>query len=344
VKLHVTLLGGGFGRRINPDFTVEAALVSQKARRPVKVVWTREDDLRHDFYRPCAMHRIEASLGADGYPVAWRHRMSSAAIDATFGPARGGGFGGSEGDGAGNMSYRVPNRSLEYTLLDSGVPRGWWRAVHTTHTTFAVESFIDELAQAAGKDPVEYRLALIDRVPVERPGIGSRDFPFSPERLKAVLRLAAEKAGWNSPVPPGRFRGVACGFDHLSYAAEVVEVSVLNRAVKIERIVCAADCGPVMNPSGARAQLEGGIIQALSAATRERVTIAGGGVEQRNFDGYPILRINEAPPVIETWFVETDTNPSGLGEPAVPPLAPALANAVARATGQRPRSLPFRLG
>jgi isoquinoline 1-oxidoreductase beta subunit len=241
------------------------------------------------------------------------------------------------------MAYRVPNRSLEYTLLESGVHRGWWRAVHTTHTTFAVESFIDELAQAAGTDPLEYRLALIDAVPVEKPGIGSRRFPFSPDRLKGVLRLAAEKAGWGSAPPAGRFRGIACGYDHLSYAAEVVEVSVRNNAVKIERVVCAADCGPVINPSGARAQLEGGIIQALSAATRERITIARGGVEQGNFDGYQLLRINEAPPIIETWFVETDTPPTGLGEPAVPPLAPALANAIARATGRRLRSLPLSL-
>lgn len=343
VTIHIPLLGGGFGRRINPDFTVEAALVARQVSGPVQVFWTREDDLRHGFYRPCARHRLDAALGPDGFPIAWRHRMSTPAIEATFGPSEEG-YGGSEGDGGGNMAYRVPNRSLEYTLLQSGVHRGWWRAVHTTHATFAVESFIDELAQAAGRDPLEYRLALIDSVPVGRPSIGSRAFPFNPERLQGVLRLAAEKAGWSSPAPAGRFRGIACGYDHLSYAAEVVEVSLRTNRVQIERVVCAADCGPVINPSGARAQVEGGIIQALSAATRERITIAGGGVEQRNFDGYPILRISEAPPVIETWFAETDTEPTGLGEPAVPPLAPALANAIARATGKRLRSLPLSLG
>ena len=343
VTVHIPLLGGGFGRRINPDFTVETALVARQVSGPVQVFWTREDDLRHGFYRPCAMHRLDAALAPDGFPLAWRHRMSTPAISATYGPSEEG-YGGSEGDGAGNMAYRVPNRSLEYTLLESGVPRGWWRAVHTTHATFAVESFIDELAEAAGRDPLEYRLALIDSVPVGRPSIGSREFPFSPDRLKGVLRLAAEKAGWGSPAPAGRFRGIACGYDHLSYAAEVVEVSLRNNRVKIERVVCAADCGPVINPSGARAQLEGGIIQALSAATRERITIAGGGVEQRSFADYPILRISEAPPVIETWFAETDTEPTGLGEPAVPPLAPALANAIARATGKRLRSLPLGLG
>jgi isoquinoline 1-oxidoreductase beta subunit len=341
VTLHVTLMGGGFGRRINPDFTVEAALVSQKAGAPVKVVWTRDDDLGHDFYRPCAMHRIEASLGADGYPEAWRHRMITPAISVTIGD-RSGKYGGDESDGAGNMSYRIPNRSSEYTLLDSGVPRGWWRAVSTTHATFAVESFIDELAEAAGKDPVAYRLALIDRIPVDNPA-PSKQFPFDPERLKGVLRLAAEKAGWGRTLPAGRGMGVACGIDHLSYAAEVVEVSVEPGRLLVHRVVCAADCGPVINPTGARAQLEGGIVQALSAATKERITIAGGGVEQRNFDTYEILRFADAPAAIETHFVETDTHPTGLGEPAVPPLAAALANAIYRATGKRPRSLPIRL-
>ena len=341
VTVHVTLLGGGFGRRINPDFTVEAALLSQKLQKPVKVVWTREDDLRHDFYRPCAMHRIEATLGADGYPQAWRHRMVTPAIDATFGPPQGGrGFGGDESDGASNMPYRIPNRSCEYTLLESGVPRGWWRAVHTTHTVFAVESFLDELAAATGKDPVEYRLALIDQIP-GAPGESS--FPFEPGRLKGVLQLAAEKAGWGKPLPAGHAMGVAVARDHLIYAAEVVEVSVENGKLRIHKVVCAADCGPVLNPTGARAQVEGGIILGLSAALHERITIAGGAVEQRNFNDYRVLRINEAPLLIETHFVDTDGHPLGLGEPAVPPLAPALANAIARASGQRPRRLPFEI-
>ena len=293
VQVHVTLMGGGFGRRINPDFTVEAALLSQKIKQPVKVVWTREDDLRHDFYRPCSTHRIEASLGADGRPEAWRHRVSTPSIDVLYGPKPPNGWGPNETDGSANMSYRVPNRSCEYTLLDSGVPRGWWRAVSTTHGMFAVESMIDELAEAAGKDPYEYRLGLIDKVWWQQPP-DSKEFPFSPDRLKGVLTLAA-------------------------------------------------DSGPVLNPIGARAQLEGGIIQGLSATIKERITIVGGAVKERNFDGYSVLRINEAPAVIEVYFVETDTHPTGFGEPAVPPVAAGLANAIYRATGKRVRTLPLGL-
>ncbi|MFN0179512.1 MAG: molybdopterin cofactor-binding domain-containing protein [Gemmatimonadales bacterium] len=342
VQVHVTLMGGGFGRRINPDFTVEAALVSQRVNQPVKVVWTREDDLRHDFYRPCALHRVDASLGADGMPEAWRHRLSTPSIDVTYGPKPGPGWGPNEADGSGNMSYRIANRSSEYTLLESGVPRGWWRAVSTTHGVFATESMIDELATAAGKDPVEYRLALIDKYTLPQPA-DSKQFPFDPERLKGVLRTAAEKAGWGRTLPAGHGMGVACSFDHLGYAAEVFEVSVINDRLRIHRVVCAADSGPIVNPSGARAQIEGGIIQGLSAALKERITIAGGAVAQRNFDGYSLLRINEAPAVIEAYFVETDTEPTGLGEPSVPPVAPALANAIFKATGKRLRTLPLAI-
>jgi isoquinoline 1-oxidoreductase beta subunit len=339
VTTHVTLLGGGFGRRINPDFTVEAALVSKEIQAPVQVLWTREDDMRHDFYRPCAVHRLEATLGADGYPVAWRHRASTAAIDATFSSR--GDFGASEANGGGDVSYRIPNRSFEYTLLASGVPRGWWRAVHTTHTTFAVESFIDELAEKAGKDPLEYRLALIDKYPVDKPA-DDKNYPFDPERLKGVLRLAAEKAGWGKPVPAGHGVGIACVIDHLSYCAEVVEASVERGQVRVHRVVAAADCGPVVNPNSGRAQLEGGVTQALSAALHERITIQNGGVVEGNFDTYPLLRINEAPVAIEAYFVNRpNVHPTGLGEPSVPPLAPALASALYRATGKRYRSLPL---
>ena len=343
VRLHVTLMGGGFGRRINPDFTVEAALLSQKLQQPVKVVWTRDDDLRHDFYRPCAMHRLEAALGPDGFPVAWRHRMSTPAISATYGPPPDGGYGKGVAAGVGpELPYRVPNQLCEYTLLQSGVPRGWWRAVESTHTIFALESFIDELAEAAGKDPVEYRLALIAQVP---PGQSEEDrkYPFDPERMKGVLRLAAGKAGWGKPLPQGHGMGVAVARDHLIYCAEAVEASVENGKLRIHKVVCAVDTGPIINPDGARAQLEGGVVQALSAALKERITIAGGAVEQRNFDSYRVLRINEAPLVIETHFIETDTEPTGMGEAAMATLAPAVANAITRATGKRPRVLPLEV-
>jgi isoquinoline 1-oxidoreductase beta subunit len=343
VTLHVTLMGGGFGRRLNADYSVEAALVARKVQGPVKVIWTREDDLRHVFYRPCAYHRIAASLGADGFPEAWRHRFSTPAIAATLGPPGADGYGPGESDGAGNMAYRVPNRSCEYTLLESGVHRGWWRAVHTTHTVFAVESFLDELAAAAGRDPLAYRLAMIDEVTVPRPPAGAGDFKLNPARLKGVLQLAADKAGWSTPLPAGRGRGIACTFDHLSYSAIVVEVSAHGEAVHIERIVCAADCGPVINPNGAMQQLQGGLLQALSVALHERITVKGGGVEQGNFNSYHLLRLPDVPRQVEVYFADTDAPPSGLGETAVPPLAPALANAIAKATGKRLRSLPLEI-
>lgn len=342
VQVHVTLMGGGFGRRINPDFTVEAALLSQKIKQPVKVVWTREDDLRHDFYRPCSTHRIDASLAADGLPEAWRQRISTPSIDVLYGPKPAPGWGPNESDGSANMSYRVPNRSCEYTLLESGVPRGWWRAISTTHGMFAVESMIDELADAAGRDPYEYRLALIDNVWWQQPP-DSKDFPFEAERLKGVLKRAAEKAGWGRTLPAGHGMGISCGFDHLGYAAEVFEVSVINNRLRVHRVVVAADSGPVLNPLGARAQLEGAVTQGLSAALRERITIVGGAVKERNFDGYQILRINEAPAQIEVHFVETDTHPTGFGEPGMPPVAAALTNAIYRATGKRIRTLPLGL-
>jgi isoquinoline 1-oxidoreductase beta subunit len=343
VAVEISLLGGGFGRRINPDFAVEAALVARQVNAPVQVQWTREDDLQHDFYRPMAVHVIEASLGADGYPEAWRHRMSTPAVFRTTEPdLPEDEIGLDESNGASDMLYRVPNRSLEYTYQPSGVPRGWWRAVHTTHTTFAVESFIDELAEKAGKDPYQYRMHLIDELQVSEPE-PDEDFPWDPARLRGVLKLAAEKSGWGKKLPDGHGMGIAAAIDHLSYAAEVVEVSVIDGKLRIHKVVCAADCGPVLNPNGARAQLEGGVIQGLSVALKEKITIAAGRVEQRNFSDYPILRIDEAPVVIETYFADTDAHPTGLGEPAVPPVAAALANAIYRATGKRPRSLPIQL-
>lgn len=345
VTVEVTLLGGGYGRRINPDAPTEAALVARQVDAPVQVVWDRTDDIRHDFYRPCAVHRMDAVLGADGYPLAWRNRFSTPAINGSMQDEVDQlAFGSSEAQGGGDMFYRVPNRSCEYTYLPSSLTRGWWRAVHTTHTTFAVESFIDELAERAGMDAVEYRLALIDQIPVDNPGWFTSDPQFAPapERLKGVLRLAAERGGWGEPVPEGHGVGIACGIDHLTYSAGLVEVSVENGNVKIERVVVAADCGPVINPDMGRAQLEGGAIQGLSAALGEELTVRNGAVVQGNFDTYQLLRMRDAPAAIETHFADTDAPPTGLGEPAVPPMAPALANAVYRATGERPRRLPIR--
>ena len=341
VEVNVTLLGGGFGRRINPDFPVEAALVAQRTAGPVQVVWTREDDLRNDFYRPPAVHAIKGGLSSDGSLDVWRHRFSSAPIRATVAGKTEDAQGTGEANGASDTPYRIPNKVFEYTALNSGVTRGWWRAVHTTHTTFAVESFLDEMAELAGADPLAFRLAMLDEVTPTPPST-SDNFVPDPRRLAGVLRLAAEQAGWHDrPVPTGRGRGIACAIDHQSYAAEVVEASMENGRIRVHKVVCAADCGPVYNPDGALAQIEGGIVQALSAALGEAVTIDRGGVVQGNFDTYHMLRINDAPVEIEAVFARTDAPPTGLGEPSVPPLAPALANALFRATGQRMRKLPF---
>jgi len=345
VKVHVTpLMGGGFGRRINPDFSIEAAVIARQVEggAPVQVVWTREDDMRHDFYRQCAVHRLDAVLGADGNPVAMRHRLCTPAIDASGGKT--GEFGPGESDGIGNHVYRVPNRSTEYTLLQSGVPRGWWRAVNTTHGTFALESFMDELADRAGKDPYQYRLDLIDGWVVEKP-TDSKDFPFDPNRFRRVLTLAAEKANWGSPLPAGHGRGIAQNVpDHLTYAAVVVEASLQKSRLQVHRVVVAVDCGRVVNPDGARAQLEGGVVQAMSAALGEAITIERGGVVEGNFDRYKLLRMGQEPAVVEChWVTDDSVAITGLGEPSVPPLFPALANAIARATGRRLRQMPFDL-
>lgn len=343
VELSIPLLGGGYGRRINPDATVEAALVARRVDGPVQVTWSREDDMRHDFYRPCAVHRVDAVLGDDGLPEAWRQRFSTPAIDGTYADeVDEEAFALGESTGAADMLYRVPNRSCEYTHLRSELTRGWWRAVSTTHTRFAVECFLDELAEAAGRDPLELRLELIGELPVDRPA-PNEDFPPEPERLKGVLRRAAEEAGWGRDLPEGRGMGIACAIDHLSYSAEVVEVTVEGGAPTIDRVTCAVDCGPVVNPDHGRAQVEGAAIQGLSAALGEEITVEDGAVVQDNFDDYRVLRIGRAPREVEVHFVETITHPTGLGEPGLPPAAPALANAIHDATGRRLRTLPLEL-
>ena len=341
VTLHITLLGGGFGRRLNADFCVEAAMIAQQIAAPVQVMWTREDDLGHDFFRPCGLHRLEASLDERGHPHAMRHRLCNPAIGAFYRPGDAKAFAESETHGAGAAFYRVPHRKSEYTLLRSGVPRGWWRAVGTTHSLFAIESFVDELAEAAGIDALDYRMALIDQRP---PGSGKLepDEVFVAQRMKDCLALAAERAGWRSAVPAGRGRGLACSFDHQSYAAVVIEASMQGGRIAVHRVVCAADCGTVIDPCGARAQIEGSITHGLSAALHERMTIAAGGAADTNFHAYQLLRMHEAPVAIEVHFVDRpDVHVTGLGEPALPVVAPALANALYRATGHRLRELPL---
>jgi isoquinoline 1-oxidoreductase beta subunit len=325
VKVHVTMLGGGFGRRGQIDYVTDAVEVSKAVRAPVKVIWTREDDIRHDYYRPTTHNVFRAALGTDGRPVAWLHRIAGPGILHQRGlPA--GQMDGTMVEGAANMPYDIPNLQVEYTNRDFGIPVGFWRSVGASQNAFVVESFVDELAHAAGKDPFEYRRALLGKS----------------LRHKGVLELAAGKGGWGSPLPAGRHRGIAVAFSYGSWAAEVAEVSVdPEGVVRVHRVVCAIDCGLAVNPDQIEAQMQGGIAWGLTAALRSHITIQDGRVQQSNFHDYPMLRLHEMP-AVEVHILPSDAAPGGVGEPAVPPLAPAVANAIFAATGQRVRRLPIR--
>ena len=331
VQLHTTLLGGGFGRRASPisDFVVEAVEVAKAVRAPVKVVWTREDDIRGGWYRPMAYDRLTAGLDASGNLVAWSHTVVSQSIMAgtMFEPFIKNGVDGSSVEGAIEMAYAIPNVLVDLHTTKVGVPVSWWRSVGNSHTAFVVESFMDELAHAAGKDPYEFRRALLTKQP----------------RHLGVLELAASKARWGAPLPKGHGRGIALHFSFDTYVAEVAEVSINDQgAVRVHRVVAVVDCGRVVNPDGVAAQIEGGIIFALSAALKGEITLDRGRVQQRNFHDYQMLRINEAPE-IEVHIVPSTEHPTGVGEPGVPPAAPAVTNAIFAATGKRVRKLPIRM-
>jgi isoquinoline 1-oxidoreductase beta subunit len=337
VIVHTTLMGGGFGRRYMADYPAEVAQIARVVGKPVQLVWTREDDMTHDFYRPASCHRMQGVVDANGRPVAWFHTLASTSIrgywDPHAPPER------QEVGGAKEMPYAIPNVRLEFNGVASAVPRAWWRSVENSFNGFAVESFIDELAAAAGHDPVQFRKTLL--VKPANWKAKSDDDP-DPARLRAVLEVAAEKADWGKPLPKGRGRGIAAFCSFGSYFAEVAEVTVKGGEFKIDRIVAAVDCGQIVNPESVRSQTEGAIIFGLSAALKNEITIKNGAVEQTNFDGYDPIRINEAPP-IEMYLVGSKEDPGGMGEPGLPPIAPAVANAIFAASGQRLRKLPFQL-
>jgi isoquinoline 1-oxidoreductase beta subunit len=339
VTVHTTLMGGGFGRRYMADYPAEATQIAKVVGKPVQLVWSREDDMTHDFYRPSACHQMRGAVDEQGKPLLWSHTIASTSIGAWWDPPDKQAPEKSEVGGAEQMPYAVPNVRLEYNPVASSVPPLWWRSVEHSFNGFAVESFIDELAAAAGQDAVQFRKSLLVKPANWKPK--DEDDP-DPARLRAVLEVAAAKADWGKPMPKGRGRGIASYASFGSYFAEVAEVTVKGGEFKIDRIVVAVDCGQIVNPESVRSQAEGAIIYGLSAALKNEITIKNGAVEQTNFDGYDPIRINEAPP-IEVHLVQSREDPGGMGEPALPPIAPAVANAIFAASGQRLRKLPFQL-
>ncbi|MDJ0862379.1 MAG: xanthine dehydrogenase family protein molybdopterin-binding subunit [Gammaproteobacteria bacterium] len=329
VKIHTTFLGGGFGRRANPrsDFVSMAVETSKGIGKPVKLVWTREDDTRGGYYRPMHLSRLQAGLDAEGNLVAWTHRLVGESImkGTPFEAFIKDGIDATSVEGAADMPYAVPHQLVDYHPIDNGVPVLWWRSVGHSYTAFAVEGFLDEVAVAGRRDPVELRLALLKEDP----------------RQARVLQAAADKSGWGKPLPEGRGRGIALHKSFKSVVAQVAEVSVDNNGnPRVHRVTCAVDCGLAVDPDNIHAQMESSIVFGLSAALRGAITFEAGRVQQSNFHDYPLLRINEMPKV-DVHILASDADLGGVGEPGTPPIAPAVCNALYAATGRRVRRLPI---
>jgi isoquinoline 1-oxidoreductase beta subunit len=331
VRIHVQWAGGSFGRRAAPksDYIAEAVMVAKamKGRAPIKLIWTREDDMQAGFYRPMSHHVLEGALDGDGRLIAWRHRAAVPSIfeGTPFAGMMQNGLDPSAVEGSSSLPYAIPNLRVDWHPVQAGVPVLWWRSVGHSQNGFVAEAFFDELAAAAGKDPYEWRRELL------------ADHP----RHRAVLELAAEKAGWGEDLGQGRGRGIAVHESFGTVVAEVVDVTVRESGgFSVDRVVCAVDCGIAINPDVVRAQMEGAIGYGLSAALREQITLEEGEVVQKNFDDYESLRMEEMP-AVEVHIVSSAEAPSGVGEPGTPPLGPALVNALHAATGKRIRRLPI---
>ena len=329
VQVHNHLIGGGFGRRLDVDGITQAVAIAKQVDGPVKIVWSREEDIQHDVYRPYYYDRFTAGLDAQNKLIAYHHRVTASSILARWAPpAFVNGLDADAVEGAAKqMPYGIPNILVDYVRDEPpGLTTGWWRGVGPTHNIFVVESFIDELAAATKTDPVEFRRSMLASQP----------------RVLGVLNLAAERAGWGTPLPEGVGRGISVQFAMSSYLSQVAEVEVSKEGeVKVRRVVCAVDCGQIVNPDTIVAQIEGGIVFGLSAALWGEITLNGGRVEQRNFNDYRVLRINETP-IIEVHLVKNGEAPGGIGEPGTIGIAPAVANAIFAATGKRIRKLPIK--
>lgn len=325
VSFHNYQMGGGFGRRLETDMVLRSLELARQVPWPVKVMWSREEDMKHDMYRPAYADRISAALDAEGRPVTWEHRIAGSSIMARLRPATFKGVDGDAIEGAVDLPYNVGAQRVTFRQVESAVPTSWWRGVGGLRSAFVVESFIDELAHAAGKDPLAYRLALT-----------------TDARVRAVLERVGLESGWGKPLPSGQGRGLAVLSLWGTVMALVVEATISEGAISVPRVTAVTDCGLAINPLGIAAQVESGVIFGLSAALHGEVTIAGGRVDQSNFHDYPIMRLNEAP-MIATHIMASTQEPGGMGEPPCAVAAPALANAVFAATGQRLRSLPLAL-
>ncbi|HTU45143.1 MAG TPA: xanthine dehydrogenase family protein molybdopterin-binding subunit [Bryobacteraceae bacterium] len=341
IAVHTTYMGGGFGRRYQADFALEATQVAKRVSKPVQLVWSREDDMTHDFYRPASYHRVSGAVDKDGNIVAWRHKSTSTSIAAWWdgkAPPESSELGSSV-----QNPYLPKNYKLEYLPADSGVPRAWWRSVEASQIGFVMESFMDELAHAAGADPYEFRIAKLGDGRKVKNGTDPKGTPLDTARFKGVLQLAAEKSGWGKPLPSGRGRGIAAHFSFESYVANVVEVSVSNGTVRVERVTSAVDIGTAVNPEGVRAQVESAIIYGLTAALKSEITIENGRAVESNFNKFATLAMKETPQ-IDVHIVPSTLDPTGIGEPALPPTAPALMSAIFAVTGKRIRRLPLKTG
>ncbi|MBV9504350.1 MAG: xanthine dehydrogenase family protein molybdopterin-binding subunit [Acidobacteriia bacterium] len=320
VNVHTLYLGGGFGRRGSADFIAEAVEISKAAGTPVKLTWSREDDMTHDLYRPASVTRFAGALDAEGWPAVWTTRVGCPSFQGIQN-----GVDRAAVEGIADIAYAIPHIQVEYNKADPGIPTTYWRSVGYSQNTFFTESFLDELAAAGGKDPLEVRRRLLAKN----------------ARMLAVLELAAEKAGWGKPLLAGHGRGIAVVNNIGSFNAQVAEVSVTEGKLRVHRMVCAVDCGQVINPAIVEAQIQSGIVYGLSAALKGGITIKNGRVEQQNFNSYEVLRIHEMP-VVEVHIVPSQNAPGGIGEASTPTTAPAVANAVFAVTGKRLRRLPIR--